>query len=96
MLAGEAIGILTAGVDTTGNVIETAAYNVISNKKIYEALRKELVEAYPDPTADMALPDLEKLPYLNGVVKEGLRLSWGVLSRFVRFVRSLNNSRNLP
>jgi len=72
-LSGEALSFCTAAADTTGNAMETSAYNVVASPKIYEALIKELREAFPDPNAELDLVTLEKLPYLTGVVREGQR-----------------------
>jgi len=46
----------------------------------------ELKEAYPDPEQKMEFLTLEKLPYLTGVIKEGLRLGFGAVGRFSRVV----------
>lgn len=83
-MAGEAMGLTSAAADTTGNAMSTAAYHVITDPRIYAGLTKELVEAFPDPHAEMDLLKLEKLPYLTGVIKEGLRMSYGVLGRLPR------------
>ncbi len=53
--------------------MEMAAYHVVNNPEIYKALRKELCEAFPNPIDEMKFIALEKLPYLTGVVKEGMR-----------------------
>lgn len=83
-LSGEALSFCTAAADTTGNAMEMSAYHVVTNPEIYAALKKELQEAFPDPSADLDYVTLEKLPYLTGVVKEGQRLSYGVISRLPR------------
>ena len=83
-LCGEALSFCTAAADTTGNAMEMAAYHVVTNPDIYDKLKKELRDAFPDPTADLGYTTLEKLPYLTGVVKEGQRLSYGVISRLPR------------
>ena len=72
-LSGEALSFCTAAADTTGNAMEMAAYHVVTNPEIYAKLTKELREAFPDPSKDLDYLTLEKLPYLNGVVKEGQR-----------------------
>ena len=64
--------------------MEMAAYHVVTNSDIYDKLKKELHEAFPDPNTTLDYNTLEKLPYLTGVVKEGQRLSFGVLSRLAR------------
>jgi cytochrome P450 len=83
-LYGEALSFCTAAADTTGNAMEMAAYHVVTNLDIYDRLKKELREAFPDPSTDLDYATLEKLPYLSGVVKEGQRLSYGVISRLAR------------
>jgi cytochrome P450 len=83
-LNGEALSFCTAAADTTGNAMEMAAYHVVTNPDIYEKLKKELRDAFPDPSTDLDYTTLEKLPYLTGVVKEGQRLSYGVISRLAR------------
>lgn len=83
-LYGEALSFCTAAADTTGNAMEMAAYHVVANPDIYNKLKKELRDAFPDPSTDLDYTTLEKLPYLTGVVKEGQRLSYGVISRLAR------------
>ncbi|KAH8894326.1 cytochrome P450 [Thozetella sp. PMI_491] len=80
---GESFSFLQAASDTTGNAMSLAAYRIMSSPEVYATLRKELCDAFPDPD-NMPLAELEKLPYLTGVVKEGLRLSYGVLTRLPR------------
>jgi len=85
-LVQEAFGLVTAAADNTGNALTIAAYNVVANPEIYDKLKKELRQAFPDPNAELKYVALEKLPYLTGVVKEGLRLSFGVIGRLPRVV----------
>ena len=72
-MAEEAFSICAAASDTTGNAMTVAAYHVITNPAIYTRLRKELLAKFPDPESEIGYAELEKLPYLTGVVKEGLR-----------------------
>ena len=83
-LYGEALSFCTAAADTTGNAMEMAAYHVVTQPDIYDKLKKELYAAFPDSSKDLDYATLEKLPYLTGVVKEGQRLSYGVISRLAR------------
>lgn len=85
-LKDEVYSILAAAADTTGNAMTVACYKVIGNREIYSALRKELHAAFPDPDAKLNFVTLERLPYLTGVVKESLRLSFGVPGRLPRVV----------
>ncbi|KAK4447336.1 cytochrome P450 [Podospora aff. communis PSN243] len=87
-MAEEAFAILIAASDTTGNAMTVAAYHVITNPRVYAKLMAELTEAFPvgDGLNNMSFAQLERLPYLTGVVKEGLRLSYGVIGRLPRVV----------
>jgi cytochrome P450 len=67
-LKDEAQSVLAAASDTTGNAMTVAAYHTVSNPEIFEALRKELVEAFPDPEMELSFVELERLPYLVSVV----------------------------
>jgi cytochrome P450 len=72
-----------AGLTTTAWSLTNASYYIIANPAIEAALRKELWEAIPDLTADDAFnfAKLERLPYLKGCIREGIRLSHGVSGR---------------
>jgi cytochrome P450 len=85
-MVDEAFGMLGAAAETAGNAMTMSAFHVVFNPEIYAKLRKELIEAFPDPTKPADYLTLEKLPYLTGVVKEGLRLSYGVIHPLPRVV----------
>jgi len=85
-IVDEAYGLTVAAAETTGNALTICAFHVVYNPDIYAKLRKELVEAFPDPSAALDYLSLEKLPYLTGVIKEGLRLSYGVIYPLPRVV----------
>ncbi|KAK1754045.1 cytochrome P450 [Echria macrotheca] len=78
-MVDEAFGFLGAASETAGNAMTMCAFHVLYDREIYKRLRAELVQAFPDPTTQMDLLALEKLPYLTAVIKEGLRLSYGVI-----------------
>ncbi|RDW56886.1 hypothetical protein BP5796_12953 [Coleophoma crateriformis] len=82
----EAYAILNAASDTTGNAMTVTAYNVLSNPEIYRTLTEELKTAFPNKDQPLEFSKLEKLPYLTGAIKEGLRLSFGVPGRMPRVV----------
>jgi cytochrome P450 len=60
----EAISILAAAADTTGNAMTVAAYNVVSNPEIYKKVTAELKSAFPNGDETLDFLTLEKLPYL--------------------------------
>jgi cytochrome P450 len=47
-------------------------------------LRTELEAAIPDPATELNTIQLEKPPYLNACVQEGIRLSYGLATRHAR------------
>ncbi|KAK0670034.1 putative cytochrome P450 E-class, group I [Cercophora samala] len=86
----DAVNVTGAGVETTGATICRALYEVLDSPEIAQKLREELKTALPDPfdVQAMSLIELEKLPYLTGVIKETLRLSPGVPGHLPRVVPS--------
>ena len=72
MIFADAVNVTGAGAETTGSTAARAIFEVISSPVIYERLSKELRDAFPDSDS-MNIPALEKLPLLNGVIKETLR-----------------------
>jgi cytochrome P450 len=50
------------------------SYELALHSEIQAKLHAELCEAFPDPKEALSFEKLEKLPYLDGVCKEGLRI----------------------
>lgn len=73
MLTLYAVTFLVAGGDPTAHTISFCIYEVLKNSGVKEKLRKELDSVIP---ADCVTPSIEqiKLPYLNRVIKETLRM----------------------
>lgn len=84
-LIDEGVLIATAGSETTAWAITITTYHIMSNPSVRDRLRKELLSA-PIATGNpvSSWTDLEKLPYLSAVLKEGLRMAGGMLSRLPR------------
>jgi cytochrome P450 len=74
--------LMFAGTDSTGMNLATIVFMLVKHPEKYERLRKELVEA--KPTDD----EVQSLPYLRGMIKEGLRISMANPSRLPRVVPS--------
>lgn len=87
-LGHEAQAVIGAGLSTTAWALSVACFHVLNNPSVLAQLRKELFTAIPDITAAnaFAFSKLEALEYLRGVVREGIRLSYGVTSRMPRLV----------
>ncbi|KAH8664387.1 cytochrome P450 [Xylariales sp. PMI_506] len=73
-----------AGADTTAIVQKAIVYNILKHPSVYKKLRKELDEA------NLFFPakynEIQNLPYLSAVIKEGMRIHpviSGVLERVV-------------
>ena len=77
---------LIAGTDTSAHVLVVATYNVLRDTRILQKLQIELREAIPTSDALLKWADLEKLPYLRGVIEESLRLSSGAPGHLPRVV----------
>lgn len=84
-LIDEGVLIATAGSETTAWAITITTYHIMSNPSVRDRLRQELLTvpiSHNDAVASWT--DLERLPYLTAVLKEGLRLAGGMLSRLPR------------
>lgn len=73
-LQKEAQVMLGAGTVSTGRTMEFILYYILANNHIQSMLRKELRDSMADyPEKMPSWADLEKLPYLQAIIKEGLR-----------------------
>ncbi|KAB8230910.1 cytochrome P450 [Aspergillus alliaceus] len=79
----EYITIVAAGTETTAHTMTVCTFYILNNEAILRKLRTELEQRFPgDEVMDLAT--LEQLPYLTGVIYEGLRLSYGLSHRLQR------------
>ena len=83
-LVDEAKTLIGAGVITTAHTLETLTYYLLTNVDKLTTLKAELRSMMPKATQPVSLQKLEQLPYLTAVIKEGLRLSFGVSHRTQR------------
>ncbi|KIW06952.1 uncharacterized protein PV09_02613 [Verruconis gallopava] len=80
-LADEAMVILIAGSETTASTLAAIMYHLLSDRPMLARLKKELEDAFPDANQ---LPDaskLDKLPFLNAIIQEAIRLYPGATHR---------------
>ncbi|KIX02127.1 uncharacterized protein Z518_08066 [Rhinocladiella mackenziei CBS 650.93] len=84
----EAQVIIGAAILTTSWAAAVASFHIINNPEIFGKLRIELEEAIPDLNTKLDWQNLQQLPYLNGCVKEGIRLAYGIASRLPRVART--------
>lgn len=89
-LAADALTIFTAGTDTTANALVCGTWRLLEAPDKLTRLQAELRAAIPHSTALSAFPRdwaaLETLPYLRAVIRETLRLSYGVPGKLPRVV----------
>ena len=79
--------MIAAGTDTTANTLGTVLFHVTQNPSIEAKLLQELKHRIgKDEIVDSASLEGKGFEYLRAVVKEGLRLSYGVPGRILRKV----------
>lgn len=80
--------MIAAGTDTTANALGVATFNITQNPAIEARLVEELRKGITDKDAmlDSAALEGPGFEYLRAVVKETLRLSFGVPGRMSRIV----------
>ncbi|KAJ9649898.1 hypothetical protein H2198_010782 [Neophaeococcomyces mojaviensis] len=73
--------LIFAGTDSTGMNLATIIFYLMTRPKTYQKLRDEVLS-----TEVTDLMEIQAMPYLRGVVREGLRLSMANPSRLPRVV----------
>lgn len=84
-LTREAQVMLASGTVTTARTIGFASYYILSRPSIRERLQHELkdtMSSWPQRVPSWA--ELEQLPFLQAIIKESLRLNYGVMHRLPR------------
>jgi cytochrome P450 len=79
----ESVDLLLAGTDTLSITLVNILYHLSHNQPLIPRLQAEV-----DSLDAFTLPSLEKLPLLTSTIKEGLRMSHGVLGRLPRVAPS--------
>ncbi|MCJ1422885.1 hypothetical protein MMC29_000765 [Sticta canariensis] len=98
-LTAEAVLMLLAGMDTTANALVVGTWGILQNEEVHKKLQNELYQAIPHNESTVNADMLDKLPYLTGVVKESLRLSYGSPGQLARVVPSSGTTilgRHIP
>ncbi|CAH0045319.1 unnamed protein product [Clonostachys solani] len=84
-LANEAQSLLGAGSVTTARTATVCIYYLLKCPEICARVQEEIKDFVVDwPETAPTFQDLEKLTYLQAVIKEGLRVSYGSLHRLSR------------
>ena len=88
----EVDAVTSAGIETVGQTLRLTCFQIYDNPKVLYRLRDELNVVSkllgPDNVSVEAeqpiLAQLERLPYLTAIIKEGLRMSPGLATRMAR------------
>ena len=83
-LAEEAVLLVGAGTHTTSWCLTVIVFHLLSKPDLLRRLKQELESARSKSENNLSLSDLERLPYLTAVLKEGLRLGYGATMRSAR------------
>ncbi|OAQ96764.1 hypothetical protein LLEC1_00638 [Akanthomyces lecanii] len=89
-LLDEGLVILFAGTETTSRTMAVTMFYLLSHPECLKKLRAELETLPPSQDYKHSLTALEGLPYLTGVIHEGLRLTFGPISRSSRVATEQN------
>jgi cytochrome P450 len=85
----ESVDLLLAGTDTLSITLVNILYHLSQNPRTIPRLQAEVDNiAEIDGNNHASLSSLEKLPLLTATIKEGLRMSHGVLGRLPRIAPS--------
>ncbi|KAI0068521.1 cytochrome P450 [Artomyces pyxidatus] len=87
-IISEHMGHLIAGSDTTSTTLSYLCWELTRRPDIVKHLQNEIDAAMPDSRSIPDISVLQKLPYLNGFVKEGLRVYSAAPSLLERVVPS--------
>jgi cytochrome P450 len=84
-LIDEGVLIATAGSETTSWAITITTYYLMKDPSVLAKMREELAAVeIPEGMPVAPWQTLEQLPYITAVLKEGLRMAGGMLSRLPR------------
>ena len=83
-LTDEGAILLIAGSETPAKVLSLILFHLTSNPRTIQRLRTELDVAKASSADSLGLTQLEQLPYMTAVIKEGLRLHNGITARSQR------------
>lgn len=83
-LLGEATSVVGAGVLTPSEIHKNLTYFILATPGVLTTLLAEIATVHSDPRTAPPLSALQSLPYFTAVLKEGLRISYGVPHRLQR------------
>lgn len=91
------VGTITgAAFETAAQSIRTVLYHLYSDPEMLRRLRAEVAGTRKVGESHINVSVLEQLPYLTGIIREGLRLSPGLATRLARVAPDLDLSDIRP
>ncbi|KAI1800361.1 cytochrome P450 [Daldinia bambusicola] len=90
-IEAQATVLILAGSETSSAAVTAAVFRVLSDSDILSKLQDEIRRAFAD-SKDIRLQDVLKLPYLDAVVQETLRVHPPIASGFSRWVPDRNGA----
>ena len=89
-LTAEAYLVIAAGLETTATTLMAITYHILANPPILRKLKAELAAAIPDASLPPTFKQVDTLPYLTGVIQEGIRMHPGATFRQTRIAPNEN------
>lgn len=83
-LVDEGQSVVGAGTITTAEMMSAMLYHLLNEPELMSNLQNELQPVMQRTNGRPSQNDLEPLPYLTAVIKEGLRLYYGISQRLPR------------
>ncbi|KAI0202891.1 hypothetical protein F4808DRAFT_449551 [Astrocystis sublimbata] len=83
-LVDEGQVILFAGTENSARALSIGFFHLLGNRALLARVREDLAPLARVPDEELTLQSLDGLPYLTGVVKESIRLSYGPVTRLPR------------
>ncbi|KAK5628847.1 hypothetical protein RRF57_004562 [Xylaria bambusicola] len=84
----EGLFLIIAGSETTASTLRVTLLNIITCPRVYNKLKQEIRDAVVDGKVDnpIKFEEAKRLPYLQAVIYEGLRMRPPALSLFLKVV----------
>ncbi|OHX00767.1 cytochrome p450 [Colletotrichum incanum] len=83
-LVDEGQFIIFAGTETSSRSLAVGMFYLLDNKSLVTKALAELSKVDHIPDEELTMKDLETLPFMTGIVKEAIRLSYGPITRLPR------------
>ncbi|EXJ78777.1 hypothetical protein A1O1_09179 [Capronia coronata CBS 617.96] len=79
-------GAIFAGSDSTASTMQSFCWYVLSNRRVYDKLAKEILSAESDLSEMVAYNEAQTLPYFQACLKEAMRIAPAVALNITRKV----------